>query len=61
MVYCEARIAALNGSLQCLQSKIDHELELPAPDADRLADFKHKVNHIRDEIDCQRIRLASAV
>ena len=61
MVYCEARIAALNSSLQNLQGKIDHELELPAPDAERLADFKYRVNRIKDEIDCQRIRLASAV
>ncbi len=61
MVYCEARIAALNGSLQNLQGKIDHELDLPAPDVERLADFKRKVNRIKGEIDCQQIRLASAV
>ncbi len=61
MVYCEARIAALNGSLRDLQGRIDHELELPAPDAERLADFKYKVIRIKDEIDCQQIRLASAV
>ena len=59
MVYCEARLAALGGSLDMLQDKFDHELELPVPDAERLAEFKRKMNRIKGEIDTQQIRLAS--
>ncbi len=61
MVYVEARVAALNGKLQTLQGEIEHELDLPLPDVDRLADFKHKLYRIRDEINLQQTRLASAM
>ena len=59
MVYCEARLAALSGSLLMLQGKFDHELELPAPDAERLAEFKRKMYRIKGEIDHQQIKLVA--
>ena len=61
MVYVEARVAALDGKLQSLQGEIDHELELPTPDVDRLADFKHRIYRIKEEIGLQRTKLASAM
>lgn len=61
MVYIEARVAALDSKLLVLQGEINHELELPTPDVDKLADFKNKVNRIKSEISLQRTRLASAV
>lgn len=61
MVYGEARIAALSSSLEALQDKIEHELKLPIPDADKLHDFKRKLNRIKDEIDAHRTKLASVV
>ena len=60
MAYGEARVAALSSSLAELQGKIDHELTLPAPDAEMLADFKRKLLRIKDEIDYQRAKLATA-
>ena len=59
MAYGEARVAALSGSLVSLQGKIDHELTLPAPDAEKLADFKRKLLRLKDEIDYQRTKLAT--
>ena len=61
MAYGESRLAALSGSLKALQGKIDHELELHAPDADKLAELKHKLLRIKDEIDYQRTKQVSAV
>ncbi len=61
MAYGESRLAALSGSLQALQGKIDHESELHAPDADKLAEFKHKLLRIKDEIDYQRTKQVLAV
>ena len=61
MMYGEARVAALACSLAALQGKIDHELTLLAPDAAKLADFKRKLNRIKDEIDAHRTKLASVV
>lgn len=61
MVYVEARVAALNGKLQSLQGEIEHELDLPIPDVDRLADFKYKLYRIRDEINLQQTKLVSAM
>ncbi len=60
MAYGKARVAALSSSLAALQGKIDHELTLPAPDVEKLADFKHKLLRIKDEIDYQRAKLATA-
>ena len=42
MAYGESRLAAHSGSPKALQGKIGHESELHAPDADKLAGFKHK-------------------
>lgn len=61
MMYGEARIAALSGSLMALQSKIDQEKALAAPDAAKLSDFRCKLNRIKVEIDSYRTKLASAV
>lgn len=61
MVYVEARVAALNGKLQSLQGEIEHELDLPIPDVDRLAGFKYKLYRIRDEINLQQTKLVSAM
>lgn len=61
MVYVEARVAALNGKLQSLQGEIEHELDLPIPDVDRLADFKYKLYRIRDEINLQQTKLSPAM
>ena len=61
MAYGESRLAALSGSLKALQGKIGHELELHAPDADKLAEFKHKLLRIKDEIDYQRTKQVLAV
>jgi len=61
MSYCEARIAALHGSLEALQSKIDHEMDLPAPDVSRLADFKHQIVRIREDIGIQQSKRLAAV
>ncbi len=60
MAYGEARVAALSINLAALQGKIDHELTLLAPNAERLADFKRKLLRIKDEIDYQRAKLATA-
>ena len=60
MAYGEARVAALSISLAALQGKIDHELTLPAPDAEKLDDFKRKLLRIKDEIDYQRAKPATA-
>lgn len=61
MVYCEARLAALSGSLLMLEDKFDHELDLPVPDAERLAEFKRKIYRIKGEIDHQQIKLTLAM
>ena len=61
MAYGEARIAALYGSFEALQDKIEHELQLPTPDADRLADFKRKMMRVKDEIDYPRTKQVSEV
>jgi hypothetical protein len=61
MAYGEARVAALSSSLAALQGKIDHELTLIAPDMAKLANFKRKLNRLKDEIDSHRIKLASVV
>ncbi len=60
MAYGEARVAALSSSLAALQGKIDYELTLPAPDAEKLADFKRKLLRLKDEIDYQQAKLATA-
>ncbi len=60
MAYGEARVAALACSLAALQGKIDHELTLPAPDEEKLAGFKRKLLRIKDEMDYQRVKLATA-
>ena len=48
MAYGEARVAALSSGFAALQSKIDRELTLIAPDMAKLSDF-------------HRIKLASVV
>ena len=61
MSYCEARIAALNGNLHALQGKIDHEMDLPAPDISRLAEFKHQIIRVREDIGIQQSKRLVAV
>ena len=46
MAYEESRLAAHSGSPKALQGKIGHESKLHAPDADKLAGFKHKLLRI---------------
>ncbi len=60
MAYGEARVAALSSNLAALQGKIDHELTLPTPDAEKLGDFKRKLLRLKDEIDYQQAKLATA-
>ena len=61
MAYGESRLAAHSGSPKALQGEIGHESKLHAPDADKLAGFRHKLLRIKDEIDYPRTRQVSEV
>lgn len=50
MLYCEARLAALQSKRQSLIGKIDQERNRPTPDNSRMIDLKRQILRVTDEI-----------
>lgn len=50
MLYCEARLAALQSKRLSLIGKIDQERNRPTPDNSRMIDLKRQILRVTDEI-----------